>query len=254
MLKTYRLIKFMFIMSKGPFVARINRVDRENECNVLKLVRLRDERKSEVKMPADVDISALKSGMVITYYLAEDDWADVNFQQIKHEDRPVVIFESCEHGEPVKEFFLWLEKGECVLKLEKLPKIAEILLNQSYFYSARRILVEKSLDILKLTQDPETIDALFSMPPLTLYKLLGETVHTLSQKEAAKMCPEVRWVYVRDAFVCIQIADSLLAMAHSGVDLESPRRRDLRRILGLALLHGENEEKINDFIASYKRE
>lgn len=89
-----------------------------------------------------------------------------------------------------------------------------------------------ALDILALSQDAEAIDALFSIRPDLLDKLLG----------------------MEYAVVSVQVADSLIALALAGADLEHPRRRDLRQILSLALLHGEAQAKIYDFIASYERE
>ena len=52
----------------------------------------------------------------------------------------------------------------------------------------------------------------------------------------------------------LSMTPSAIALALAGADLEHPRRRDLRQILSLALLHGETQAKIYDFIASYERE
>ena len=83
-----------------------------------------------------------------------------------------------------------------------------------------------------MSQDPEAIDALFSVSSETLSDLLGENFSTVS----------------------VQIADSLINLALADGDLEHPRKRELRQILMLATLHGETRKKIYDFISEYERE
>ncbi|MBO5039057.1 MAG: hypothetical protein J6C85_06370 [Alphaproteobacteria bacterium] len=242
-------------MSKGPITARIDKVVKGKDCFSVCVTVLADERKSEIKIPDTADVSAFAEDKIITFHLAEDVSNNENFTVHKREDgQPVLIFLSDEQGFPFKNGLLWLEKGKETLTLEKLPQIAELLLEVSPYYSKRRVLVEKALEVLKLAQDPETIDALFSMKAENLYALLGDTLEPLPQTTAFPLTRSLRLAVIEDFFIPVQIADCLLSLATSGVDLENPRRRDLWHILFLALMHGESKETVNDFIARYERQ
>ena len=121
---------------------------------------------------------------------------------------------------------------EKVLEQNELPRIITILLSLSAYYGLREDYVKEALNILRMSQDPEAIDALFSVSEKTLTDLLGEKFSTVS----------------------VQVADSLIGLALADGDLEHPRKRELRQILMLATLHGEPHQKIYDFISNYERE
>lgn len=238
-------------MSKGPFVARIDKVDRAKDVN-LQVTRLCDERKSELNMPPLADTSSLKTKDIIVYYLADDGHTAEKGKKTARKERPVLVYLGDIHGCPLKDkSLIWLEKGKDGIKQQKLPKIVEYLLEVSEFYASRRELVEKSLNILRLTQDEETLDALFSMPPLLLYQLLGNKVHWFSSKYQMCAKEELKQI-VSDAFIPVQIADAVVALALTGVDLENPCKHDIWRLMALARLHGESQEKIDNFVAACK--
>lgn len=256
MLEISCLTNFIFIiMSKGPITARIDQVVKGNGCLTLCVTSITNERESRIKLPALADISAFEPDKIITFYLAEEVSNGETFTVHRREDgQPVLIFLSDDQGQPLKNGLLWLEKGSETLKLQKLPRVVEILLELSSYYGKRRALVEKALEVLKLTQDAETIDALFSMKAENLYALLGDMFEPLPQATAISLSRSFRLAVVEDCLIPVQIADCLLSMSASGVDLENPRKRDLRHILYLALMHGESKETVNDFIDRYERQ
>ncbi len=230
----YVLLKLK-IMSKGPITARINKISAAENFHILDVEQLCNEKRETVKLPQTADISRLCPGSVITYYRAEDGIIPENIHDMPEEERVVLVFSRNGDGigiPPQEERMMWMDKGDRLVTLEKLPRIVEILLGLSSYYGKRRDIVEKSLEILEMSQDPETIDALFSVRPNVLDELFGEKFTVIS----------------------VQIADSLLALAMAGADLEHPRRRDLRPILALAALHGETQSKIYDFMTAYERE
>lgn len=240
----------MYIMSKGPFTVRINKVVKTELFNVLDMTHVCNERKDELKMPLTVNISELPPKSIITYYLADDDLADEQMNRIERDERPVVMFSSDENGNPAKTGnFLWLAQGNLELQLKKLPRIVEILLGISAYYGKRRDIVEKSLEILKLTQEPETIDALFSMSAPRLCALFGEKIHPSAKPE---VLPSMKEEMLCEAIIPLQIADALVSLYSMGADLEHPHRRSLRHMLVLALLHGESRKLIEEFIESYE--
>ena len=156
------------------------------------------------------------------------------------EERVVLVFsqkmedDKSKNGSKV----FWISKGEKLPALEKvlvqdkLPRVITILLGLSAYYGLREDFAKEALNILRMSQDPEAIDALFSVSANTLRDLLGEKFSAVS----------------------VQIADSLIGLALADGDLEHPRKRELRQILMLATLHGEPHQKIYDFISSYERE
>lgn len=236
--------------------ARINQIDTVDSFHVLKVTELAHEKEDVVKIPIDVDISPLSKGSVITYYRAEEDLS-VDEVKIPAPGHIVLIFKRQNQEEKLPDKdkrFLWLEKGTELLSVERLPRIVEILLGVSDYYGKRRDLVEKSLEILKLTQDPETLDALFSMPIIRLYDLLGDKVYPSVVQKNLPLCYAGNALQVSDAFISVQIADQLVALALAGADVEHPRRRDVRQILSLAVLHGLPHQTAHDFIVSYERE
>lgn len=222
-------------MSKGPFTARINQIDTAENFHILQVEQLTEQffhgQKETLKVPVDERLSSLRSGDVITYYRAEEEY--VITETPHSEERVVLLFKRSSDGLRLPEKrCLWIAPGKPLMQLPDLPRIVQILLGLSSYYGKREDLVRGALDILALSQDAEAIDALFSIRPDLLDKLLG----------------------MEYAVVSVQVADSLIALALAGADLEHPRRRDLRQILSLALLHGETQAKIYDFIASYERE
>ena len=222
-------------MSKGPFTARINQIDTAENFHILQVEQLTEQffhgQKETLKVPVDERLSSLRSGDVITYYRAEEEY--VITETPHSEERVVLLFKRSSDGLGLPEKrCLWIAPGKPLMQLPDLPRIVQILLGLSSYYGKREDLVRAALDILALSQDAEAIDALFSIRPDLLDKLLG----------------------MEYAVVSVQVADSLIALALAGTDLEHPRRRDLRQILSLALLHGEAQAKIYDFIASYERE
>lgn len=256
MLEILRLINFIsIIMSKGPIIARINLIVRGKNYFAIYVTSLANGCESEIKLPDTADISAFEPEKIITYYLSEEVSTNENFMSSTHNiGCPVIIFSSDCLGKPLKSSILWLKKGKKMLNLQKLPRLVEILLGLSPYYGKRRDLAEKALEVLNLTQDPETIDALFSMKAENLYALLGDMFEPLPQATAVSLSRSFRLAVIEDCFIPVEIADCLLTMATSGVDLENPYRRDLRHILFLALMHGESKETINDFIANYERQ
>lgn len=256
MLGRLRLINFIFIiMSKGPITARIDQVENGKDCFIVSVTSVSHARKSKIKIPNSADISAFEPDKFITFCLAEDVSTDETFMHHGRDDeRAVVVFLSNDYGKPYKNNHLWLEKGKTMLNLQKLPHIVETLFEVSSYYRERRILVEKALDVLNLTQDLETVDALFSMKAKNLYLLLGNKLEPLPQATACQLGSGLRLTVIEDFFIPVQIADCLLAMAENNIDLENPCRRDLRHLLFLAQMHGESKEKIDAFIANYKQQ
>ena len=233
-------------MSKGPIIARINQIDTADGFRTIQAEQLFEQffhgRKETLQLPENDELKRLAVGDAITFYRAEDNVETGeamenlrDFDRRDQKERIVLLFKCQPNGQgfPSKEErVFWLDKGEKLLELEKLPRIIEILLGLSMYYGKRREAVEKSLDILRLSQDPEAIDALFSVRPEKLDELLGG----------------------EDMLFAVQIADAMLALKLAGADLEHPRRRDLRQILSLAVLHGTAERTVKDFIDAYQRE
>lgn len=236
--------------------ARINKIDTADCFHVLCVADLRTEQKDEVKIPVSVDISPLSPGCVIVYYRAEEEYSKAE-GETPSSGRIVLLFTISRAGygkASNQDRFLWLEKGETLFNLERLPRIAEILLGISDYYGKRRDVVEKSLEILKLTQDPETLDALFSLRPEVLHILLADKACPVTKEQLASLSLKDRNGLISDAVISVQIADILVALSQSGADFEHPRRRDVRQILSLALIHGASYRTVNDFIVGYERE
>ena len=216
-------------MSKGPKTARINKIGAAENFHLLWVSSCFNGKVDVVMLPQSVDISALKRGDIITYYLAEET-CDERLSGQSQKERAVLVFKRLPDEQGVDGSFFWVSAGEKTLYFQKIPCIVEILLRLSAYYGKREKLVVTSLKILEMTQDVEALDALFSMRPEVLDPLLG----------------------MKNSVIPVQIADSLVSLSLSGADLEQPRRRDLRQMLSLAILHGEPPRKIYDFISNYK--
>ena len=226
--------------------ARINQIDAAGNFHVFNVELLNEHcyGKAEVfKLPQTEVTGRLQKGDIVTYYYAEDfagsaigeDGKIFWPRESRGEERVVLLFKCASDEENFprpEERVLWLDKGERLLTLDHLPRLVEILLEVSPYYDRRRSAVEKSLDVLELSQDPETIDALFSIRPEKLDVLLGG----------------------KDMLFAVQIADALLYLASLGADFEHPRRRELRQILSLAVFHGTPEKAVREYIDSYYRE
>ena len=65
-------------MSKGPFTARINQIDTAENFHILQVEQLTEQffhgQKETLKVPVDERLSSLRSGDVITYYRAEEEY------------------------------------------------------------------------------------------------------------------------------------------------------------------------------------
>lgn len=225
-------------MSKGPITACVTRIDIAGGFQSIKVKSYILQKEDLVVLPISADISKLKCGDYITYYRADEQ--EITSMEQTDEERVVLVFsqkiedDKSKNGSKV----FWISKGEKLPALEKvleqneLPRIITILLSLSAYYGLREDYVKEALNILRMSQDPEAIDALFSVSAKTLTDLLGEKFSTVS----------------------VQVADSLIGLALADGDLEHPRKRELRQILMLATLHGEPHQKIYDFISNYERE
>lgn len=239
-------------MSKGPFIARIDKVVKGKNCVTACVTSLANGRQSEIKLPDTVDLSQLVPDVIIGYYLEENVSSSENFSPKQREETlPVLVFLSDDEGMPLEKGLILLKEGNRVLTLQKLPHIVDALLDVSPYYRTREVLVAKALNVLDITQDADTLDALFSMKVENLYALLGNILAPLPQTKAAPPSLELQSFVVKNIFIPVQIADCLLSMASNGANLENPSECDLRDILRLASVHGENQETIDNFIARY---
>lgn len=241
-------------MSRGPFranVINITHVDGYHELTV----KLESTGADEVILVSDeADIEAISNiGDCVVYYLAEPDNID---NDKKSNNIAVVIYKefysvSSVESLPILKSWYWIRKGNKILNIDKLPKVIDILLGLSCFYGKRKELVEKALTVLELTQDEHTLDALFSMPPLTLYELLNDNVCLDNYETICSIDEEIRCSIIIDTIIPLQIADLLVNLKLSGADFEKPTKHDLAQTLALAVIHGENPYKIQNFICSY---
>ena len=211
------------IMSKGPVTASVINIDTAGGFHSIKVKDVISGKEDLVILPSSADIQTLK----------KDDMEQTD------EERVVLLFSRKGEGNASQSSkVFWIAKGEKLPALEKvleqneLPRVIVILLSLSAYYGKREDFAKEALNILRMSQDPEAIDALFSVSSETLSDLLGENFSTVS----------------------VQIADSLINLALADGDLEHPRKRELRQILMLATLHGETRKKIYDFISEYERE
>ncbi len=221
-------------MSKGPITARVINIDTAGSFHSIKVNNTITGKDDLVILPSSADIGKLKINDLITYYRADEQ--EICSMKQTDEERIVLLFVRKEDVATSKVF--WISKGEKlpaiekVLEQDELPRVITILLSLSAYYGKREDFAQEALNILRMSQDPEAIDALFSVSTATLVDLLGE-----------KFSP-----------VSVQIADSLINLALADGDLEHPRKRELRQILMLATMHGESHQKIYDFISAYERE
>lgn len=224
-------------MSKGPITACVVNIDTAGSFHSIKVKNIISGKEDLVVLPISADIQKLKKADVITYYRADEQ--EICSMEQTDEERVVLLFSrKSEEGASQSPKVFWIAKGEKLPALEKvleqneLPRIIIILLSLSAYYGKREDFAKEALNILRMSQDPEAIDALFSVSSETLRDLLGEKISAVS----------------------VQIADSLVNLALADGDLEHPRKRELRQILMLATLHGETRKKIYDFISEYERE
>ena len=152
-------------MSKGPFTARINQIDTAENFHILQVEQLTEQffhgQKETLKVPVDERLSSLRSGDVITYYRAEEEY--VITETPHSEERIVLLFKRSSDGLGLPEKrCLWIAPGKPLMQLPDLPRIVQILLGLSSYYGKREDLVRAALDILALSQDAEAIDALCS--------------------------------------------------------------------------------------------
>lgn len=221
-------------MSKGPITARVMNIDTAGSFRLIRVEEYISRKEDLVILPLSADISELRCGDVISYYRADEQ--EISSMKQTDEERIVLLFTRKEEATTSKVF--WISKGEKLPAIEKvleqneLPRIITILLSLSAYYGKREDFAKEALTILRMSQDPEAIDALFSVSSETLHDLLGEKISAVS----------------------VQIADSLVNLALADGDLEHPRKRELRQILMLATMHGESHQKIYDFISAYERE
>lgn len=224
-------------MSKGPITACVINIDTAGGFHSIKVKDVISGKEDLVILPSSADIQTLKKDDIVTYYRADEQ--EITSMEQTDEERVVLLFSRKGEGNaPQSSKVFWIAKGEKLPALEKvleqneLPRIIVILLSLSAYYGKREDFAKEALNILRMSQDPEAIDALFSVSSETLSDLLGENFSTVS----------------------VQIADSLINLALADGDLEHPRKRELRQILMLATLHGETRKKIYDFISEYERE
>lgn len=224
-------------MSKGPISARVLNIDTAGGFHSIKVQNVISGKEDLVILPSSADIQKLTKDDIITYYRADEQ--EITSMEQTDEERVVLLFSRQGEGNASQTSkVFWIAKGEKLPALEKvleqneLPRVIVILLSLSAYYGKREDFAKEALNILRMSQDPEAIDALFSVSSETLSDLLGENFSTVS----------------------VQIADSLINLALADGDLEHPRKRELRQILMLATLHGETRKKIYDFISEYERE
>lgn len=232
------------VMSKGPFNARVKEIRASKKHIFLTVeplelsdVHLWQEQSSPeeleiIALPRNVDVNWLNPDDVITYYRAEK-------KSESNDDEPngavVVAFNRTPDGTSLPEEgkrFFWVRGGELLAEINDVPRVVEILCGLSDYYGKRRDVLEMTIEILNCTQDPEAIDALFSIRKEVLNQLLGNN----------------------ESSVAVQVADSLMTLLLSGADLEHPSRRDLRQFLSLAVMHGTPQADVDAFIASYESE
>jgi hypothetical protein len=242
-------------MSNGPyyaFIEKISPLDDRFEISVLQKDRCQN---NTIFLPIDVEISHLKIGDNICYYLCSCD-NEIEKRVVllfKHDKDSLNPFRYSFRTPILKDWF-YVYKGDKILELKELPQVINLLLTLSTFYSKRYELVKKSLDILDITQDPCALDAIFSMRPEKIYELLGDNVCLCSNDLLMQLEPYSRNSIIEDSFIPVQIADLLVNLKLSGVDIYKPFRRDLPQVLTLAVIHGTPYEVIKDFFYSYKRE
>lgn len=87
-------------MSKGPFTARINQIDTAENFHILQVEQLTEQffhgQKETLKVPVDERLSSLRSGDVITYYRAEEEY--VITETPHSEERVVLLFKRSSDG------------------------------------------------------------------------------------------------------------------------------------------------------------
>lgn len=231
-------------MSKGPFNARIKEISVSESRVLIKVEPLElwdmflgvEEPSSNeletIALPNNTAICWLNPGDIITYYRAEK---EVSSDGKAQHGAVVLAFKRSHKGTMLpkeSEQFFWLSKGKPLAEIKALPRVVEILCELSDYYGKRRYVLEMTTEILNCTQDPEAIDALFSIRKEVLTQLLGN----------------------EESFIAVQVADSLMTLLLSGADLDHPNRHDLRQFLSLAVMHGTPQADVDAFIASYKSE
>ena len=247
-------------MSKGPYCAYVKQILTDDISHKISTELKANCQNILLELPKEVDIRKLNIDDHISFYLSSPQSEDGDIKA--KEQKVVLIFKHSKdemrlfrnvHGSSIENDWFYIYKGEKLLELDKLPKCINLLMGISPFYGKRFDLVKKALEILDLTQDPDTLDALFSMKPQVIYELLQDKVCLCSNDELSKLPSYVRDTLIEETYIPVQIADLLVSMKLNGADLENPYKRDLPLIFALATIHGTPSNIINEFMSGYVR-
>ncbi|MBR5598688.1 MAG: hypothetical protein IKW39_01470 [Alphaproteobacteria bacterium] len=247
-------------MSRGPYYAYVEQIESTDKGHKITVLLKSTYKRSSLEFSGEIDFSSLKIGDNICYYQSLPDSQNNNSEEKKN--KVVLMFKHQKEASnpfrytfttPIVKDWIYIYKGKKILELEKIPRIIGMLVNLSDFYRDRHELVEKALGILEITQDIDTLDALFSMKPDVIHELLGDKVCLYSDDELKKLQPYTRKGIIEDAFIPVQIADLLVSLKLANVDLHNPHRRDLPMVMALAVIHGTSYDLIRSFIQNYKR-
>lgn len=243
-------------MSKGPYYANVKMISSNESGHQISVVLSGTLAERTIVLPLEFSIENLKIKDRICYYLSSPETKENEKEPAEQR----VVFLSKIEGDLFYEDrmpkicdWFYVYKGEKILELDKLPKIILALLKVSPFYEKRRELVERALGILEITQDPDALDALFSMKCLRLYEVLGDKVCLYPKNELLKLQPYTRSTIIEDAFIPVQIADLLISLKMYGADINNPYKRDLSQVMALAIVHGTPYETVKTFINNYNR-
>lgn len=177
-----------------------------------------------MKVPADERLSSLRSGDVVTYYRAEEEY--VITETPHSEERVVLLFKRSPDGLGLPEkSCLWIAPGKPLMQLPDLPRIVQILLGLSSYYGKREDLVRAALDILALSQDAEAM---------------------MRCSQFVRICWINCWEWNMRLFPCKLPIRSLLWLWPAPI-WNTRCRRDLRQILSLRCFTAKLRPKIYDF-------
>lgn len=244
-------------MSKGPFYANVKSISSSMSGHKILIVLSGTLSERIIELPKKFSIENLRVKDKICFYLSNPETKE-NCDQATSQ-HVVLLFKTDSNifddnrTPKICEWF-YVYEGKKILELEKLPRIIIDLLSLSPFYNKRKILVERALGILELTQDTDALDALFSMKCLRLYEVLGDRVCLCPHEELTKLQPYTRDSIIEDAFIPVQIADLLVSLKNFGADIDNPLKRDLMQVMALAIIHGTPYEIVRDFVNGYARQ
>lgn len=244
-------------MSKGPYYANVKSISSSVSGHQILVVLSGTLSERTIELPKKFSIENLKVKDKICFYLSSPETKENGTQATSQ--RVVLLYKIDSYlfdDDRLPKICDWfyVYEGEKVLELEKLPKIIINLLSLSPFYNKRKVLVERALGILELTQDIDALDALFSMKCLRLYEVLGDRVCLCPYEDLIKLQPYTRDAIIEDAFIPVQIADLLVSLKNSGADIENPYKRDLMQVMALAIIHGTPYVIVRDFVNGYTRQ